>query len=328
METLLEIENLKITFDTLQGDIRVIHGVDLDVHPGEVLSLVGESGSGKSLTCLAVMRLLDPNASFEGAITYNEKDMLTLDEEEMPAIRGSEIAMIFQDPIGALNPVQAIGRQLTEALKVNSDTQLPDPEVQQQAVALLREVGMPDPEDRLGKYPHELSGGQNQRVMIAMMLAGNPQLLIADEPTTALDVTIQAQILRLLKRLRDERSMAIILVTHDLGVVAETCDRMAVMYSGRIVEMGSVSEIFAAPGHPYTHGLLKSRPRIDRENETLTPIKGVVPMPTELPDGCAFEPRCPQRTERCRKQIPEMTAGRANHIFACFNPMIAVGEEN
>jgi oligopeptide/dipeptide ABC transporter ATP-binding protein len=186
---------------------------------------------------------------------------------------------------------------------------------------------MPDPADRLKKYPHELSGGQSQRVMIAMMLAGNPQLLIADEPTTALDVTIQAQILRLLNRLRDERNMAIILVTHDLGVVAQTCDRMAVMYCGRIVETGSVKEVFSLPGHPYTFGLLKSRPRIDRKMDELIPIKGVVPMPTELPPGCTFEPRCPNGTAQCRQRIPELRAECESRFFACFNPMVSVDRE-
>lgn len=326
MEALLEIENLEIAFDGKDPLVQVVHGVGLQIKRGEILGLVGESGSGKSLTCFAVMQLLATNARVGGVIHYAGQDILSLEEEAMTKIRGRDIAMIFQDAQGALNPVQTIGKQLMEALKINIVEKLSKAEAKKKALALLHEVGIPDPNDRMKKYPHELSGGQNQRIMIAMMLAGNPSLLIADEPTTALDVTIQSQILRLLKRLRDERNMAIILVTHDLGVVAETCDRMAVMYCGRIVETGNVQEVFSAPAHPYTHGLLSSRPRADRSGESLTPIPGVVPMPTDLPPGCAFAPRCSQSGDACGASVPELESCGQSRSLACFYPLRSATE--
>ncbi len=322
MNALLEIADLTIGFRNNDEQVQVVHRVGLNVSKGQILGLVGESGSGKSLTCLAVMRLLAANATCAGSIRYAGNEILSLPIGKMPAIRGREIAMIFQDPIGALNPVQTIGRQMVEAIQTNAADPLSQSRAREIAVAHLSEVGIPDPADRMTKYPHELSGGQNQRVMIAMMLAGNPQLLIADEPTTALDVTVQAQILRLLKRLREQRGTAIILVTHDLGVVAETCDQMAVMYCGRIVESGDVHSIFSRPAHPYTHGLLMSRPRVDQKVRALTPVKGVVPMPSDLPGGCAFEPRCPNRTEQCVTDTPEICMLPDGRQLACFHPRV------
>lgn len=323
MKSILKIDNLTVSFTSGKKGrnfVQALHGVSFKVKKGEILGLVGESGSGKSLSCLAAMRLLPKNAQADGTIRFMEKDLLHLSEAKMSAIRGKDLAMIFQDPMGALNPVQTIEKQMIEALKNNTEGHLSRKKARNKAIELLSEVGLPDPKDRLKKYPHELSGGQNQRVMIAMMLAGNPKLLIADEPTTALDVTIQAQILRLLKRLRKERDMAIVLVTHDLGVVAETCNKVAVMYCGRIVESGSVKKIFANPRHPYTRGLLASRPRIDQENKDLTPIPGVVPTPLELPDGCAFSPRCKEAIARCLIGPPEMVEQDIDQVFACCNP--------
>ena len=244
MAPILEVSGLEVAFRNGSQEVKVLHGVDLNVEEGEILGLVGESGSGKSLTCLAVMRLLGQNGRAGGRIRFRGTDILGLSEEDMPKVRGRRIAMIFQDPTGTLNPVKSIGRQIMEVFHTNGHGRRKDGKIRDRAARLLSEVGIPDPHQRLKEYPHQLSGGQNQRVMIAMMPAGNPDLLIADEPTTALDVTIQSQILWLLKRLRDQRAMAIILVTHDLGVVAETCDRMAVMYCGRIVETGPVKEVF------------------------------------------------------------------------------------
>ena len=327
MESLLEINDLTIAFDHKTHQVRVVHGVGLHVQKGEILGLVGESGSGKSLTCFAVMRLLAKNAIVHGSVRYDNRDIFALKEKEMTHVRGRDIAMIFQDAIGALNPVQTIGKQLIESLQINAAGQLNKNQAKEKAIELLHEVGIPDPTDRLKKYPHELSGGQNQRIVIAMMLAGDPALLIADEPTTALDVTIQAQILRLLKRLRKERNMAIILVTHDLGVVAETCDRMAVMYCGRIVETGTVQEVFAGASHPYTSGLLASRPRADQKKEALQPIPGVVPMPANLPDGCSLAPRCTHCSELCHNKVPGLIVQGITHSLACFHPLTTTNQE-
>ena len=304
--------------------MHVVHGVDLEVGDGEILGLVGESGSGKSLTCLSIMQLLGPNAVLKGRIEFNGHDLLQLDEAGITRMRGREIAMIFQDAMGSLNPVQTIGKQLREALLLDAAPADGDASNRQrsktEAIRLLGEVGIPEPAQRLREYPHQLSGGMNQRALIAMMLARNPSLLIADEPTTALDVTIQAQILRLLRDLREHRGMSIILVTHDLGVVAETCDRVSVMYCGRVVETGTVDEVFKAPRHPYTMGLLNSRPRIDREVKALQPIEGVVPSPLAMPPGCAFEPRCPRATEVCGREQPGFELDSMGHGFMCFHP--------
>ncbi len=320
-QPLLQIKNLTVGFKGAHDDKPVVRGVDLEVMPGEIMGLVGESGSGKSVTCFAVVRLLGERGWTGGEVLLDGKNILKASEKEIVAVRGREIAMIFQDAQSSLNPVQTIGKQLIEALMLRKDLEGARPDIyKKEAVSLLKEVGIPDPERRLGEYPHQLSGGQNQRVMIAIMLSGNPRLLIADEPTTALDVTIQAQILRLLKKIRKERNMSIILVTHDLGVVAETCDRVAVMYGGRVMEYGDVNDVLVNPHHPYTYGLLCSKPRIDMKVKKLETIEGVVPAPENLPAGCPFTDRCNCRLEKCSENIPDRVYDRSRHYF-CFNPV-------
>jgi len=340
-EPLLQLSDLTVDFDTPTGWVRCLYGVDLEVYPGEILGLVGESGSGKSVTCMAVMQLLGPRALIRGNVRYKKQDLLGLDEKRLTQMRGREIAMIFQDPMSSLNPVHTIGRQVIEAITCNTGVPVLNPAdtigdqveeavgkqlglrgqaARQEARRLLARVGIPDPKQRLREYPHQLSGGMSQRAMIAMALAGRPRLLIADEPTTALDVTIQAQILELILSLCKEMEMSIILITHDLAVVAETCDRVAVMYCGRIAEKGSVKSIFADPRHPYTRGLLASLPRIDRRIDKLHPMKGSVPAPHEMPQGCAFEPRCPVAIEECKSNQPSLAMGSDGHGVACFNP--------
>ncbi len=319
VEPLLEIKKLTVSCKDEFQPLRIVHGVDFSVREREIVGLVGESGSGKSLTSLSVMGLLHRNLEAGGSVRYQGKEVLSLSEDERTGIRGREIAMIFQDPMSALNPVRTVGYQLIEALKLNENAPAKQAELQNQAIKLLQQVGIPDPAMRLKEYPHELSGGLNQRVVIAMMLANNPRLLIADEPTTALDVTVQAQILRLLVYLRRERGMSVVIITHDLGVVAETCDRVFVMYCGRIVESGPVREIFSSPRHPYTHGLLKALPRIDRKPEDLVPIQGQVPTPDELPPGCAFEPRCSRATKACSQKVPPLLGD--DRQVACVNPL-------
>ncbi len=340
-EPLLQLSDLTIDFDTPTGWVRCLFGVDMEVYPGEILGLVGESGSGKSVTCMAVMQLLGPRALIRGNVRYRKQDLQGLDEKGLTRMRGREIAMIFQDPMSSLNPVHTIGRQVIESITHNTGTPVLNPTdtigdqveeaveeqlgltgraAREEARRLLARVGIPDPKHRLREYPHQMSGGMSQRAMIAMALAGRPRLLIADEPTTALDVTIQAQILELIRGLRKEMGMSIILITHDLAVVAETCDRMAVMYCGRIAEKGPVKSVFADPRHPYTRGLLASLPRIDRRTDKLHPMKGSVPPPHEMPQGCAFEPRCSVALEECRPNQPSLAAGTDGHSFACFNP--------
>jgi len=320
---MFRVSDLTVSFGPPGDRIPVVQGVDLHVERGQVLGIVGESGSGKSVTCLALMQLLGKSAAIGGNAWLDGVDLLSLDEAAMTNVRGRRIAMIFQDPAAALNPVRSIGWQLCEAVRLSRATEAAspqsEPQIRAEAVRLLREVRMPDPERRLREFPHQLSGGMNQRALIAMMLAGDPQLLIADEPTTALDVTIQAQILRLLLDLRDRRGMTIILISHDLGVIAETCDQVAVMYCGRIVEMGNAAEIFLRPRHPYTAGLLNSRPRIDQAISTLYPIDGMVPSPSALPPGCAFSPRCPFATEICRREYPPLEEKSPGHFATCWH---------
>ena len=318
---LLELKNLSVGFNGAHEGKPVVRGVTLEVHAGEILGLVGESGSGKSVTCFSVVRLLGERGWTEGEVLFDGKDTLSCSEHDIVLIRGKEITMIFQDAQSSLNPVKTIGIQLMEALVLRKDLENSSSKIyRKEAVELLTEVGIPDPERRMGQFPHQLSGGQNQRVMIAIMLAGNPRLLIADEPTTALDVTIQAQILRLLKKLCKERNMAMILVTHDLGVIAETCDRTAVMYGGKIMEYGPVEEILVKPRHPYTFGLLSSKPRIDKKVKKLNTIEGVVPAPENLPGGCPFYDRCMNVTEKCRDIFPPLVTEGMRHYF-CFNPV-------
>jgi oligopeptide/dipeptide ABC transporter ATP-binding protein len=302
MSHLLEVNNLQTHFPTRAGLVRAVNGVSFYLHRGELLGLVGESGCGKSITALSIMRLIAPPGKIVGGeIIFDGKDLLTLSDKQIREIRGDEIAMIFQDPMTSLNPVFTVGEQIAEALRLHR--KLSRKQAKAAAIEAMQEVAIPDPARRADDYPHQLSGGMRQRVMIAMALACNPKLLIADEPTTALDVTIQAQILELLDALRQTRELAILLITHDLGVVAEVADRVAVMYTGKIVEESPVEELFARPKHPYTEGLLRSVPKLTAEEVAkavrLETIEGMVPSPTELPPGCHFAPRCPYRMPRC-----------------------------
>ena len=302
---LLEVNNLQTHFPTRSGLVRAVDGVSFHLDRGQLLGLVGESGCGKSITALSVMRLIGlPGRIVNGEILFEGKDLLRLSDSEMRQMRGDDIAMIFQDPMTSLNPVYTVGEQIAEALRLHR--KMSRKQARQATIEAMREVAIPDPARRLDDYPHQLSGGMRQRVMIAMALACNPKLLIADEPTTALDVTIQAQILELLNELRKQRELAVLLITHDLGVVAEVADRVAVMYTGRIVEESPVDELFARPKHPYTEGLLRSVPKLTSEHvikkERLETIEGVVPRPTDLPPGCHFAPRCPHRMPRCTQE--------------------------
>jgi peptide/nickel transport system ATP-binding protein/oligopeptide transport system ATP-binding protein len=308
MAHLLEVNNLHTQFQTRAGLVRAVDGVSFSLDPGELLGLVGESGCGKSITALSIMRLIAPPGKIvSGEITFDGKNLLRLSDAEMRQIRGDDIAMIFQDPMTSLNPVYTVGEQIAEALRLHR--KLSRKAAREAAIQAMREVAIPDPTRRVDDYPHQLSGGMRQRVMIAMALACDPKLLIADEPTTALDVTIQAQILELLNELRTTRELAVLLITHDLGVVAEVADRVAVMYTGRIVEESPVNELFARPKHPYTEGLLRSVPKLTADDVAkktrLETIEGVVPNPTQLPPGCHFAPRCPYRLPRCtEEEIP------------------------
>ena len=302
MSHLLEVRNLRTHFPTRAGLVRAVDGVSFHIDRGELLGLVGESGCGKSITALSVMRLIAPPGRIAGGeILFEGENLLAASEERMREIRGDEIAMIFQDPMTSLNPVFTVGEQIAEALRLHR--KLSRKEARRGAIEAMKEVAIPDPARRIDDYPHQLSGGMRQRVMIAMALACDPKLLIADEPTTALDVTIQAQILELLNELRRTRELAVLLITHDLGVVAETADRVAVMYTGRIVEESPVEELFARPKMPYTEGLLRSVPKLTAEHvakaDRLETIEGVVPSPTALPSGCHFAPRCTHRMPRC-----------------------------
>jgi peptide/nickel transport system ATP-binding protein len=320
-EPLLRINNLLVGFNGTHAGMPVVRGIDLKVGAGEILGLVGESGCGKSVTCYSIVRLLGDEGWTEGEVLYGGKNLLEISEREIVSVRGREIAMIFQDAQSSLNPVKTIGFQLTESVAASEEMEgRSEEDVKLGAMRLLREVGISDSERVMGEYPHQLSGGINQRIMIAIMIAANPRLLIADEPTTALDVTIQAQILGLLKSIRDTRNMSIILVTHDLAVVAETCDQVAVMYGGLIVEYGPVAEVLSDPRHPYTFGLLRCKPRIDRKVEKLLSIEGVVPNPEEFTHGCPFYERCRRSEIRCRddRLAPTFENGRRFH---CYNPV-------
>jgi peptide/nickel transport system ATP-binding protein/oligopeptide transport system ATP-binding protein len=302
MSHLLEVKDLRTQFQTRAGVVRAVDGVSFQLDEGELLGLVGESGCGKSITALSVMRLVGaPGKIVGGEIRFGGEDLLAASDARMREIRGDDIAMIFQDPMTSLNPVYTVGEQIAEALRLHR--KLGRKQARDAAVEAMREVSIPDPGRRADDYPHQLSGGMRQRVMIAMALACDPKLLIADEPTTALDVTIQAQILELIDELRRTRNLAVLLITHDLGVVAEVADRVAVMYTGRIVEESPVAELFARPKHPYTEGLLRSVPKLTeagvKSAGRLQTIEGTVPKPTNLPEGCHFAPRCPHRMPRC-----------------------------
>ena len=320
MAKLLEVRNLRTTFQTSAGAVRAVDGVSWDVEEGETVALVGESGCGKSVSALSIMRLVaEPAGRIEGGeVIYKGRDLLQITEEQMRGVRGREIGMVFQEPMTSLNPVLTIGRQLTEGLEIHM--QMNPAQARARAVELLGLVGIPDAARRLTQYPHHFSGGMRQRMMIAMALACNPALILADEPTTALDVTIQAQILELLNQLKAELGMAVMLITHDLGVVADTAARVAVMYAGRVVEQAPVLELFTNPRHPYTQGLLNSIPRIEKAERRprLQAIPGMVPDLLDLPRGCKFQARCAKVFDACRGDEPQLKAvGSADHIVRC-----------
>ncbi len=317
--SLLHVADLEIAFPAKAGSVEVVRDVSFDIHRGEILGLVGESGSGKSMSALAVMRLVpEPGKVTRGEIELAGKDLRALSPEEMRKVRGARIGMIFQEPMTALNPVFTIGQQIEEAVRVHRPVSRR--EAHDEAVRLLGLVAIPEPEERLRSYPHQLSGGQRQRAMIAMALACGPELLIADEPTTALDVTIQAQILELIDELRQELDLAVLLITHDLAVVAETCDRVCVMYSGELVETASVETLFDAPAHPYTQGLLAALPRLGQPapRGELPSIPGQVPEPWQRPPGCAFQTRCAHTFEACRASHPELVQLSQQQWSRCF----------
>ena len=338
MPALLEVENLNVDFASAHGTVRAVRDVCFDIAPGEVLGLVGESGSGKSVSSLAILRLLPPQARIAGSIQFCGKDFLSLPEDAMRGIRGAGISMIFQEPMTALNPVMRIGDQVAEAVfahpgAATRSVEIPNsndgrnPRVSKSeawrlAVEALRTVAIPEPERRARDYPHQLSGGQRQRVMIAMAIVNRPQLLIADEPTTALDVTIQAQVLDLLNELRQKFSLSMLFVSHDLAVVSQVSDRIAVMYAGSLVEMGSADQVFWQPVHPYTRGLLRSVPTLRSDRiQPLRTIEGTVPAISSLPPGCSFEPRCESRVPSCSQALPSLVEVAPGHFARC--PVVA-----
>ena len=319
MATLLEVKDLKTHFFTMDGVVKAVDGVSYDIEEGETLGLVGESGCGKSVSALSVMRLIPnpPGEIVSGEILLDGEDILKVDMEDMRNIRGAKISMVFQEPMTSLNPVLTVERQLTETLQLHMG--MSKEEAQNEGVNLLTRVGIPDPETRIKQYPHQFSGGMRQRVMIAMALSCNPRLIIADEPTTALDVTIQAQILDLMKSLTTEFGVALIVITHNLGVVARYADRVNIMYAGKVIERGDAREIYANPRHPYTVGLLRSVPRLDLPRRAkLDPIEGQPPDLIHLPGGCSFAPRCKWAVEKCKTDIPELTEAGEGHLSACW----------
>ena len=315
--SLLDVRNLKTYFFTPGGLVKAVGGIDFSIEAGQTLALVGESGCGKSITALSLLRLVpEPGRVVDGEVVFAGEDLLRLPEAEMRRIRGNQVAMIFQEPMTALNPVFRIGEQIGEVLTLHKG--LAPRAALEAAADLLHQVGIPEAGRRVREYPHQLSGGMRQRVVIAMALACDPRLLIADEPTTALDVTIQAQILELLDRLRRERQMATLLITHDLGVVAESADQVAIMYAGLILEYAPVRDLFADPQHPYTRGLLACIPRLGEKRARLTPIDGQVPSAGDLPPGCSFLERCATPFAPCGTQLPPMTEYRPGHLVRCW----------
>lgn len=320
---LLDVKNLQTHFHTPEGVSKAVDGVSFDIRPGEVLGLVGESGSGKSVSSLSIMRLIQdpPGKIVGGEIIFKGRDLLKISEKEMRAVRGNEIAMIFQEPMTSLNPVFTIGNQIAEVFQVHR--KMSKKEAYKEAERMLDVVKIPSPEQRVNEYPHQLSGGMRQRVMIAMALACSPSLIIADEPTTALDVTVQAQILDLMRELKQKLNSSILMITHDLGVIAGFADRVAVMYAGQIVEQSPVNDIFSRPCHPYTRGLLESVPRVDVDatitgKSRLKTIEGFVPDPLHFPSGCRFHPRCPIAIDKCKTEIPQLEEIAPNHLSRCF----------
>ncbi len=313
---LLEVRNLKVEFPGRRGTLLALDDISFDIAPGEILGVVGESGAGKSLTGAAIIGLLDPPGRVaSGEIRFDGRRIDNLPYEEMRKMRGRQIGAIFQDPLTSLNPLYTIGRQLTETILAHLPVSAEA--ARRRAIRLLEETGIQAAEQRIDQYPHQFSGGMRQRVVIALALAAEPKLIVADEPTTALDVSIQAQIISLLKRLCKDHGAAVMLVTHDMGVIAETCDRVAVMYAGRIAEIGPVHDVIHAPAHPYTSGLMGSIPAMDEDRERLLQIDGAMPRLTAIPRGCAFNPRCPQVFERCRVERPDLMPARATRA-ACW----------
>lgn len=320
-DIILEVKNLSTTFKTDQGNYKAVDGVDFFVKKGEILGIVGESGCGKSVTVQSIMRLYDEKKTviYGGEVLFENQDLFQLSFKEMRKIRGRYISMVFQDALSALNPLMKIGNQIIEAIRVH--TKIDKGTAQEQGMEMLREVGIPAPEKRFYQYPFELSGGMRQRVMIAVALACRPKLLIADEPTTALDVTIQAQILKLMKKLNQEMDMGILLITHDLAVVSETCQRVLVMYLGQVVEEGTTEEIFRQPLHPYTTSLLESIPSLQGESgQKLNTIKGTVPLLSQIPIGCRFAPRCPRASEKCHQEMPPLELVNKMQSVRCWHP--------
>src|SRR6266446_2935330 len=319
-ERLLEVDNLSVHFQTVDGAVRAVDGVSFELERGKVLGIVGESGSGKSVTAMTLMGLTrDVNSRFGGEVRYKGKNLLELSDREMQDYRGAELGMIFQDPMTSLNPVYRIGEQIVEAIQAHDKVDKRN--AKRRAIELLKQVGIPNPESRVDDFPHQFSGGMRQRAMIAIALSCNPDILIADEPTTALDVTIQAQIIELIDRLKDDFNSSVILITHDLGVVAEIADDIAVMYAGRIVEYGTKRQVFYDPQHPYTWGLLGSIPRLDRPKpEKLHSIAGAPPSLINLPKGCKFRPRCPHAFEKCTEHPPleNRVAETPPHLDRCW----------
>jgi len=314
--SLLEVKNLKVEFPTRHGLLTAIDDVSFTIAPGEVLGVVGESGAGKSITGTAIIGLLEPPGRIaQGQILLNGRRIDNLSYDQMRAIRGREIGAIFQDPLTSLNPLYTVGRQLTETIQTHLD--LSAEAARKRAIELLAQTGIPAPDKRVDQYPHQFSGGMRQRVVIALALAANPKLLIADEPTTALDVSIQAQIIQLIKTLCREQGTAVMLVTHDMGVIAETADRVAVMYAGRVAEIGPVSQVIHSPQHPYTRGLMGSIPKMGADVDRLAQIDGAMPRLNAIPSGCAFNPRCPKVMERCKKERPDLLPAGATQA-ACW----------
>ena len=320
-ETILKVEDLKTSFMTSSGEVQAVRGVSFEVHKGEILGIVGESGSGKSVTSMSILRLLADTARIKnGKIEFEGTDLTKVSDKQMREIRGQKIAMVFQDPMSSLNPLIPVGKQVAEMIHVHHPEMKRD-ELQAATLELFREVRIPEAEKRLKSYPHEFSGGMRQRVMIAMALANHPDLLIADEPTTALDVTIQAQILKLMDKLVKEQGASLILITHDLAVVSQMADRIIVMYCGKIVESGSRDDVIHRPSHPYTEGLLNSIPRMGEEQKRLESIPGMVPSMLDLPQGCYFAPRCKYCQDICRTVTPENHEVSPGHCAACHFPL-------
>ena len=326
-ETLLKIENLNVYFKTENGRIQAVKDVSFEIGKGELVALVGESCCGKSITSLSIMGLTPRNCQVEaGSISLGGQELTAMSPDELRKLRGKDMAMIFQEPLTSLNPLFTIGYQLTETIRIHN--QIGKKEAKERAIDLLKKVEIPRPESILKEYPNALSGGMRQRVMIAIAMANNPTLLIADEPTTALDVTIQAQILRLMRQLMKEYSASILFITHDLGVVAEIADRVIVMYAGQIVEQGEVFSLFRQPLHPYTQGLMSSTIKINQSDEILGTINGVVPNLSSMPEGCRFHPRCPYAREDCRKNMPELNTVMENRYVRCLHWNELGGEQN